>query len=80
MKATLQIYEHKLFRILGSVARSEGEWEIPYHEHVTACIFRLVAFDEEVRFKESSLHNDKRQTGEEAKTFVGKHIWGQKLP
>ena len=48
MKATLQIYEHKLFRILGSVARNEGEWEILYHENVTAC-------KEEVRSKESSL-------------------------
>ena len=82
MKATLQIYEHKLFRILGSAGRNDGGLEILHHENVTAFMLhlRVVAFDEEVRSKESSLRNKKRQRGEELKTFVGKHTGGQKLP
>jgi hypothetical protein len=36
VKATLLIYENKLFRILGSAGRNEGEWEILHHENVTA--------------------------------------------
>jgi hypothetical protein len=55
VKATLQTHEYKLFRILGSAGRNEGEWEIVHHENVMACMHYLVAFDEEVRSKESSL-------------------------
>jgi len=80
VKATLHINEHELFRTLGSAGRNEGEWEILHHENVTACMLHLVAFDEKVRSKESSLCNNKRQTGEEMKTFVGKRTVGQKLP
>jgi len=80
VKATLQIREYKLFTLLGSAGRNDGEWEILHHENVTACMHHLVAFDEEVRSTESSLRNKKRQRGEELKTFVGELTWGQKLP
>jgi len=38
----------------------KGEWEILYHEKATACMFHVVAFDEELRSKESSLRDNKR--------------------